>query len=81
MKKMSELKDLGLGIPGPEHLREALTNCTDPLATIEDFQVDHCVPGIESDNGWTKLLSQCRRQRGGKTDKVEMSTIIRSFIY
>lgn len=35
---MSELKDLGLGIPGPEHLREALTNCTDPLATIEDFQ-------------------------------------------
>ena len=47
---MSELKDLGLGIPGPEHLREALTNCTDPLATIEDFQVDYCVPGIESGN-------------------------------
>ena len=28
-----------VGIPGPEHLRETLTNCTDPLAAIEEFQV------------------------------------------
>jgi len=25
-------------VPGPDHLREALTNCTDPLAAIEEFQ-------------------------------------------
>ena len=28
-----------LGIPGPEHLRSALNNCTDPLTTISEFQV------------------------------------------
>ena len=28
----------GVGIPGSTHLREALTNCTDPLAAIEEFQ-------------------------------------------
>lgn len=28
-----------LDVSGPEHLREALTNCEDPLATIEEFQV------------------------------------------
>ena len=35
--KMSGLEDVG--IPGSDHLREALTNCTDPLAAIEEFQV------------------------------------------
>jgi len=33
---MSGLEEVG--IPGPDHLREALTNCTDPLAAIEEFQ-------------------------------------------
>lgn len=28
-----------VGIPGSEHLREALTNCTDPREAIETFQV------------------------------------------
>ena len=28
-----------VGIGGPTHLREALTNCTDPLQAIEEFQV------------------------------------------
>jgi len=35
--EMAGLEDVG--IAGPEHLREALTNCSDPLAAIEDFQV------------------------------------------
>ena len=30
-----------LGIPGPDHLRERLTNCSDPLAEIAEFQVGH----------------------------------------
>jgi len=34
---MSGLEEVG--IPGPDHLREALTNCNDPLAAIEEFQV------------------------------------------
>lgn len=34
---MSGLEEVG--VPGPDHLREALTNCTDPLAAIEEFQV------------------------------------------
>ena len=34
---MSGLEEVG--IPGSDHLREALTNCTDPLAAIEEFQV------------------------------------------
>jgi len=33
---MSGLEEVG--VPGPDHLREALTNCTDPLAAIEEFQ-------------------------------------------
>ena len=28
-----------MNIPGPDHLREALTNCEDPLQAIEEFQV------------------------------------------
>lgn len=28
-------------IPGPEYLREALTNCSDPLKAIEEFQVEN----------------------------------------
>ena len=28
-----------LDISGPEHLKEALTNCEDPIAAIEEFQV------------------------------------------
>ena len=28
-----------VGIPGPENLKDALTNCSDPLRAIEDFQV------------------------------------------
>jgi len=35
---MSGLEEVG--VPGPDHLREALTNCTDPLAAIEEFQVN-----------------------------------------
>ena len=34
---MSGLEEVG--IPGPENLRESLTNCTDPLSAIEEFQV------------------------------------------
>ena len=34
---MSGLEEVG--IPGPDNLREALTNCTDPLTAIEEFQV------------------------------------------
>lgn len=30
-----------VGIPGSEHLREALTNCTDPREAIETFQVEN----------------------------------------
>ncbi|KAJ8038512.1 Negative elongation factor B [Holothuria leucospilota] len=30
-----------IGIAGPDHLREALTNCTDPLQAIQDFQNDN----------------------------------------
>lgn len=30
-----------LGIPGGDHLREALTNCADPLAAIEEFQQEN----------------------------------------
>lgn len=30
-----------LGIPGGDHLREALTNCSDPLAAIEEFQQEN----------------------------------------
>lgn len=30
-----------VGIPGPDYLREALTNCSDPLKAIEEFQVDN----------------------------------------
>lgn len=30
-----------LGIPGGDFLREALTNCSDPLAAIEDFQSEN----------------------------------------
>uniref|UniRef100_T1J7M6 Negative elongation factor B n=1 Tax=Strigamia maritima TaxID=126957 RepID=T1J7M6_STRMM len=30
-----------VGIAGPEYLREALTNCSDPLTAIEDFQVEN----------------------------------------
>ncbi|ELT91507.1 hypothetical protein CAPTEDRAFT_172048 [Capitella teleta] len=36
---MSGLEEVG--IPGPNHLREALTNCTDPLTAIEDFQLQN----------------------------------------
>ncbi|XP_060596929.1 negative elongation factor B-like [Ruditapes philippinarum] len=32
-----------LGIPGGDHLREALTNCSDPLAAIEEFQQENGV--------------------------------------
>lgn len=32
-----------LGIPGGDFLREALTNCSDPLAAIEDFQSENGV--------------------------------------
>ena len=39
--EMSGLEEVG--IPGPDHLREALTNCSDPLAAIEEFQVLNCV--------------------------------------
>ncbi len=28
-----------VGIPGSKDLRDSLTNCTDPLAAIEEFQV------------------------------------------
>ena len=35
---MSGLEEVG--IAGPDHLREALTNCSDPLAAIEEFQVN-----------------------------------------
>jgi negative elongation factor B len=28
-----------IGIPGRDYLREALTNCSDPLKAIEEFQV------------------------------------------
>lgn len=38
-KKMEALKELG--IPGPEVLRDSLTNCTDPLKAIEEFQSDN----------------------------------------
>jgi len=37
---MSGLEEVG--VPGPDHLREALTNCTDPLAAIEEFQASDC---------------------------------------
>lgn len=37
--KMEALKELG--IPGPEVLRDSLTNCTDPLKAIEEFQCDN----------------------------------------
>ncbi|XP_038063635.1 negative elongation factor B-like [Patiria miniata] len=30
-----------IGIAGPDHLREALTNCTDPQQAIEDFQAEN----------------------------------------
>ncbi|XP_013392917.1 negative elongation factor B [Lingula anatina] len=33
---MSGLEEVG--IPGSDYLREALTNCTDPIAAIEEFQ-------------------------------------------
>ena len=36
ISNMSGLEEVG--VPGPDHLREALTNCTDPLAAIEEFQ-------------------------------------------
>lgn len=36
---MSGLEEVG--IPGKEYLREALTNCADPLKAIEDFQVEN----------------------------------------
>ncbi len=28
-----------IGVPGREHLRNALTTCSDPLALIDEFQV------------------------------------------
>ncbi len=31
------------GIPGPEELRNTLTNCTDPLQAIQDWQVNNGV--------------------------------------
>ena len=34
---MSGLEEVG--IPGPDNLKEALTNCSDPLSAIEEFQV------------------------------------------
>ncbi|XP_070532228.1 negative elongation factor B-like [Ptychodera flava] len=36
---MSGLEEVG--IAGSDYLREALTNCTDPLAAIEEFQVEN----------------------------------------
>ncbi|XP_002735387.1 negative elongation factor B-like [Saccoglossus kowalevskii] len=36
---MSGLEEVG--IAGGDYLREALTNCTDPLAAIEEFQVEN----------------------------------------
>ncbi|KAG8178887.1 hypothetical protein JTE90_018576 [Oedothorax gibbosus] len=36
---MSGLEEVG--IPGKEFLREALTNCADPLKAIEDFQLEN----------------------------------------
>lgn len=30
-----------VGIPGREYLREALTNCSDPLQAIQEFQVEN----------------------------------------
>ncbi|PIK62052.1 putative negative elongation factor B [Apostichopus japonicus] len=30
-----------IGIAGPDHLRDALTNCSDPLQAIEDFQSEN----------------------------------------
>lgn len=36
---MSGLEDLG--IPGGDYLRESLTNCSDPLAAIEEFQTEN----------------------------------------
>lgn len=36
---MAGLEDLG--IPGGDYLRESLTNCSDPLAAIEEFQTEN----------------------------------------
>ena len=33
---MSDLTDIG--IAGPDYLRDTLTNCSDPLKAIEEFQ-------------------------------------------
>ncbi|KAK3088835.1 hypothetical protein FSP39_024351 [Pinctada imbricata] len=38
---MSGLEELG--IPGGEALRESLTNCADPLASIEEFQAENSI--------------------------------------
>ncbi|XP_050023576.1 negative elongation factor B-like [Dermacentor andersoni] len=38
---MAGLKEVGL--PGREALREALTNCTDPLRAIEEFQEENAI--------------------------------------
>lgn len=37
--KMSGLEEVG--IPGKEYLRESLTNCSDPLRAIEEFQIEN----------------------------------------
>ena len=40
-QSMSGLEELG--IPGGEFLRESLTNCADPLASIEEFQTENSI--------------------------------------
>lgn len=34
------------GIPGPEDLRNTLTNCTDPIQAIQDWQINNGVQVI-----------------------------------
>lgn len=39
--KMAELEQIG--IAGPDYLRETLTNCSDPLKAIEEFQEQNSI--------------------------------------
>ena len=34
------------GLPGPEELRNTLTNCTDPIQAIQDWQISNGVQVI-----------------------------------
>ena len=38
---MAELEEIGIG--GPSYLRETLTNCSDPLKAIEEFQEQNSI--------------------------------------